>query len=212
MLLWGGWLLLSYWLYAATTQVTTTTTKEILPDGTVSYKTVTYKTTTNTVSEIKDTLVATSTSNELLLFHAIKEYRKNKKTTHTLKYSSKLSDIARSYAKKSSNDWLFSHKDKDGHDGKYRLVQWWIKENTYRWELMSEAVDAAQALKALQDSPKHNAILLEDTNYTIMGVWYYKWTWVVMFLADKKWVYEDKVQPSPIKKTLRRKKMVTTNS
>lgn len=35
---------------------------------------------------------------------------------------------------------------------------------------MSEAVDAAQALKALQDSPKHNAILLEDANYTIMGV------------------------------------------
>ena len=70
---------------------------------------------------------------------------------------------------------------------------------------MAEAVDAPQALKTLQSSSKHNAILLEDTNYTVVGIWYYKGTWVIMFFTDKKWSYVDKVQPQS-STILRRKK------
>lgn len=198
-----------YTSYAATTTQTITTNKETLPDGTITYNLVIHKTTTNTVSEIKDTLVATSVQYEKLLFSLINAYRKENKNTNILKYSSKLSNIARNYAKQSSDDAFFSHKDKNGHDGRYRLTQWWVKENTFWWELMAEAVDASQAIKTLQSSIKHNAILLEDAHYTTMGVGYYKGTRVIMFFTDKKWLYADLIQPKSTSTLVRKKKNIT---
>jgi hypothetical protein len=47
-------------------------------------------------------------------------------------------------------------------NGRMRLDKGDMKENTYRWEVLAQAVDAKQALDAFKLSEEHNAILLED--------------------------------------------------
>jgi len=95
-------------------------------------KTYVTKVTTNSVSEIKDSLVATSVQNEMLLYNAIQEYRKSNKNKNTLKYSSKLAGIARDYAKELSTNNYFAHTSKSGENGRSRLDKAGVKENTYR--------------------------------------------------------------------------------
>jgi hypothetical protein len=69
---------------------TTKTIQEIDANGNITNKTYVTKFTTSSVSDIKNTLVATSVQNEVLLFDAIQAYRKEMKNNNTLKYSSKL--------------------------------------------------------------------------------------------------------------------------
>lgn len=76
-----------------------------------------------------------------------------------------------------------------------------MKENTYWWEILAQATDPKQALQAFKDSKIHNGIMLEDLNYTTIGVGYYQGTWVVMFFTDKKGKYTDKEQPKVVTPT-----------
>lgn len=183
---------------AAETTTTTKTIQELDANGNIVNKTYVTKVTTNSVSEIKDSLVATSVQNEMLLYNAIQEYRKSNKNKNTLKYSSKLAGIARDYAKELSTNNYFAHTSKSGENGRSRLDKAGVKENTYRWEVLAQATDPKQALEAFKASKKHNAILLEDEHYTIAWVGYYQGTRVVMFFTDKDEKYVDKTQPKKV--------------
>lgn len=108
-------------LYAQNSQSSSKKTMEILPDGTTVTKTVVTTTKRVTIDQIKDTLVATSAVNEKMLFDTIQTYRKDSKKKVTLKYSSKLADLAREYAKYLSDNNYFSHIDKKGVNGEVRL-------------------------------------------------------------------------------------------
>ncbi len=177
--------------FAAETVTTTKTIQEIDANGNITNKTYVTKFTTSSVSDIKNTLVATSVQNEVLLFDAIQAYRKEMKNNNTLKYSSKLAWIARDYAKELSTNNYFAHTSKDGENGRARLDKGGMKENTYRWEVLAQAVDPKQALDAFKSSTAHNAILLEDKNYNIIWVGYYQGTRVVMLFTDKNGKYVD---------------------
>lgn len=198
-------------VYAAETITTTKTVQEIDANGNITNKTYVTKFTTSSVSEIKNSLVATSVQNEILLYNAIQDYRASKKNKNILKYSSKLAWVAREYAKELSTNDYFAHTSKDGENGRARLDKADMKENTYRWEVLAQAVDAKQALDAFKTSVAHNAILLEDKNYNIIWVGYYQGTRVVMLFTDKNGKYVDKEQPKKtgsVKKPIRKKKIV----
>lgn len=198
-------------VFAAETVTTTKTVQEIDANGNITNKTYVTKFTTSSVAEIKKSLVATSVQNETVLFDAIQEYRASKKNKNILKYSSKLAWVARDYAKELSTNDYFAHTSKDGENGRARLDKADMKENTYRWEVLAQAVDAKQALDAFKSSAAHNAILLEDKNYNIIWVGYYQGTWVVMLFTDKNAKYVDKTQPVKpvsVKKSSKKKKIV----
>lgn len=188
--------------------VTKKTVQEIDANGNITNKTYITKTTKESVSEIKSSLVATSVQNETLLFDGIQKYRKEKKNKNILQYSSKLAWISRDFAKELSTNNYFDHTSKAGDNGRIRLDRWWMKENTYWWEILAQAISPEQALQAFKDSKIHNGIMLEDLNYTTIGVGYYQGTWVVMFFTDKKGKYADKEQPKVLapKKFSKKKK------
>lgn len=198
-------------VFAANTVTSTKTVQEIDANGNITNKTYVTRFTTSSVSDIKKSLVATSVQNEVLLFDAIQDYRKSNKNKNILKYSSKLAWVARDYAKELSTNNYFSHTSKNGENGRARLDKGGMKENTFRWEVLAQAVDPKQALDAFKSSKSHNAILLEDKNYTIIWVGYYQGTRVVMLFADKNGKYLDKTQPvkSTSEKKSTRKKKVT---
>lgn len=178
-------------VFATDTITSTKTIQEIDVNGNIVNKTYITKTTTSSVATIKNSLVETSVQNEKLLFDALQEYRKTNKNKNNLKYSSKLADVSRSFAKELSVNGYFTHITKEGKNGRDRLNDAWMKENTYRWEVLAQAVDPKQALDAFKSSKSHNAIILEDVNYNIVWVGYYQGTRVVMLFTDKNGKYVD---------------------
>lgn len=198
----GLWFLvvIVWWLSHAAS--TTTWTEVIVTtgaNGVVTTKTIVHTSTVNTISDIKDSLLATSTGNEQILFDSIQAYRKSQHKKVSLQYSSKLWAVARNYAKYLSDNNVFSHTDLQWNNGQTRLEKAWFKVS-YWGELLAEATDAAQALSALKWSKLHNEIMLKD-DYTIAGVGYYKGKWVVLFYYDKDGKYADKIQPALTKPT-----------
>lgn len=152
--------------YGANSTSNTTVTSKVDANGNVVRTTSIVIYTTKSIDQVKDTLVATSVINEHLLYDAMQAYRKEQKKKTTLKYSTKLSETAREYAKYLSDNKSFSHQDKQGNNGEVRLKKAGMSLS-YWGELLAEATDAPQAFSALKGSVKHKEIMLKD-DYTIV--------------------------------------------
>lgn len=202
-------LCIGFWVLSANAATTTTRTEVVYStgaNGVVTKKTITHATTVNSIGDIKNSLVATSVVNEQTLFDSIQAYRKSQSKKVTLKYSTKLSEVARNYAKYLSDNNLFSHSDKQGNDAWKRLEKAGFKFS-YWGELLGEATDPAQALSAFKASKLHNEIMLKD-DYTIAGIGYYKGKWVVLVYYDKDFKYADKTQAAKPVKIIKKKRVI----
>lgn len=197
--------------YASTSTTTSSTTREVLEDGTIIIKTVYHTVTTHSVAEIKNTLPVTSSVTERQLFTLIQNYRKEKKEATTLKYSSKLANVARGHAKYMSVNNVLSHMDDYGRTAGDRIASGGF-ELSFWGEIVGEAKDAEQVFKAFKNSKIHNDIILDDA-YTIIGVGYYQGKYSVSFYKDKNLKYADKeAVVNPVLIRSKSKISATTNS
>ena len=148
---------------------------------------------------------------ERQLFTLIQDYRKQQKKAITLKYSSKLANVARGHSKYMSDHNVLSHMDDQGRMAGDRIASGGF-ELSFWGEIVGEAKDAEQVFKAFKNSKVHNKIILDD-EYSIIGVGYYQGKWTVSFYKDKKMQYADKAAVvNPVILRSKSKISATTNS